>query len=369
MPSRRSRSVLPVDSIEPVQDPLTDTRLTVVNDEAAIDALIDRIFDPSRYQPLIVVSCAGDTDRPRVSLTDLLTAVEDSANIVLIARHRLSWALSDRLPETMRCYGGAIRMWWPYADRSDENRHPSFVTMTEDAAPGTIRSIRRALVRLGFLTEPEPSTKPGPGYQSVVSPVLVQQIRPDSPRASEVIAALREELRLAQERASAATLDASALRRQVRTLTEQLESANAQRVGQRVFTDPVQQFEHEVWLSWLNNHTPDDREQFPLRPYTLGADFLDSVESLEGVDREKIVSTCVDVLTSRVWTHPGRQAHQQRLGTGGNAPAQSREDGSIAWRCSIQNNTPSARRLMWWECVGGSVELARVAIHDDMTIR
>jgi hypothetical protein len=45
-----------------------------------------------------------------------------------------------------------------------------------------------------------------------------------------------------------------------------------------------------------------------------------------------------------------------------------REDGARAWRVSLQSNTPAARRLHYWVLPDGSIELAKVGVHDDMSI-
>ncbi|MBX3195982.1 MAG: hypothetical protein KF727_12895 [Microbacteriaceae bacterium] len=74
----------------------------------------------------------------------------------------------------------------------------------------------------------------------------------------------------------------------------------------------------------------------------------------------------VDVLTDRAKDLPGRELHRLRTGeSGGDAPRVRPEDGAAAWRAAIELHTPSARRLHYWQ-VGNRIELARVALHDDM---
>lgn len=41
---------------------------------------------------------------------------------------------------------------------------------------------------------------------------------------------------------------------------------------------------------------------------------------------------------------------------------------AVAWRASLQVNTPSARRIHYWVLPSGRVDLARVSTHDDFTI-
>ena len=44
---------------------------------------------------------------------------------------------------------------------------------------------------------------------------------------------------------------------------------------------------------------------------------------------------------------------------------ETRGDGGVAWRCSLQVNTPSARRLKYWQLPGGVVEFDSVGVHDE----
>ena len=42
-----------------------------------------------------------------------------------------------------------------------------------------------------------------------------------------------------------------------------------------------------------------------------------------------------------------------------------RNGGETCWRVSLQVKTPSARRLHYWVCADGSIELSSVRLHDD----
>jgi len=59
-----------------------------------------------------------------------------------------------------------------------------------------------------------------------------------------------------------------------------------------------------------------------------------------------------------------RETHQLRAGDGG-APTLTREDGATCWRVALQINTPSARRLHFWQPPGRPPELSSVRLHDD----
>jgi hypothetical protein len=37
----------------------------------------------------------------------------------------------------------------------------------------------------------------------------------------------------------------------------------------------------------------------------------------------------------------------------------------MAWRAAVSTGTPAARRIMWWLTPAGTIELNRLAPHDD----
>ena len=74
----------------------------------------------------------------------------------------------------------------------------------------------------------------------------------------------------------------------------------------------------------------------------------------------------MEVLTGLAEQSTGRELHQLRTSAGGNAAPQSRTDGAVCYRVSMQIHTPSARRLHFWKCPDGTIELSRVVVHDVM---
>ncbi len=97
--------------------------------------------------------------------------------------------------------------------------------------------------------------------------------------------------------------------------------------------------------------------------------WLDDLEDLartSKVRRTKVLDVAVHVLLNRAHTVPGLDVHQVRESAAGGVPFMRRADGSVGWRASLQSRAPAARRLMWWSRPDGSVELARVARHDDL---
>lgn len=73
----------------------------------------------------------------------------------------------------------------------------------------------------------------------------------------------------------------------------------------------------------------------------------------------------VHVPTGRDTELASRELHQLRTGLGANDATVLRDRGEICWRVSLQSNTPGARRLHYWSCADGSVELSSVRVHDD----
>ncbi|WP_460749345.1 hypothetical protein [Myceligenerans cantabricum] len=135
---------------------------------------------------------------------------------------------------------------------------------------------------------------------------------------------------------------------------------------ERYFTDPAQQFRFEVTQTWAQMVPAGEKERWPLEEYLLGSRFLESLETVEGISRDKVLRTVVHVVTGRAPEMNGLQVHPLRTGLGGDDPQRVRDDGAACWRVSLQVNTPSARRMHYWRLPGGGYELSRVVLHDDM---
>ena len=86
---------------------------------------------------------------------------------------------------------------------------------------------------------------------------------------------------------------------------------------------------------------------------------------MQGIRRSKVVEVVVQVLTGLDAGLASRERHQLRTGLGGDDPPVVRNGGETCWRVSLQVKTPSARRLHYWVCADGSIELSSVRLHDD----
>lgn len=184
---------------------------------------------------------------------------------------------------------------------------------------------------------------------------LVEDIR------RQTIAELREMLRdndatAAKDRARAEKAEKEVARLKGRKAPAA--AAKADTVVPHVYADREQQLRWEIEQEWLTGTPETDR--IPLRAFTLGPDFLDSLEA-DVVPRRKTIQVIIDVLAKRAWE---RRHCKQFVERGGNQRV--REDGGVAWRANVKSESPGAPRFTWWELVDDTVELAHVGHHDDL---
>ncbi|MFZ1286606.1 MAG: hypothetical protein WAR57_06175 [Candidatus Phosphoribacter sp.] len=181
----------------------------------------------------------------------------------------------------------------------------------------------------------------------------------------------REQLRFlleqAERRANKAENDLKSTRARLRKATSTSKSGSPTRTGPQ-FADPAQGFRYLVLTPWATRTLPSEQRDRPLADFLIGPRFLDSLERLEGVKAEKVADVVFEIVTGLALKLPSREVHHLRTGSGGDDPLRVREDGAVAWRASLQVNSPSARRIHFWVLPSGQVELARVATHDDFSI-
>ncbi|HZK05273.1 MAG TPA: hypothetical protein VFC82_05415 [Actinomycetaceae bacterium] len=131
------------------------------------------------------------------------------------------------------------------------------------------------------------------------------------------------------------------------------------------FADSEQGFRYLVLTQWATRTLPGEQSDRPLPDYIIGPRFLDSLRRLEGIKDEKVADVAFEIVTGLAPSLSSREVHQLRTGPGGDDPIRVRDDGAVAWRASLQVNTPSARRIHYWVLPNGQIELARVTTHDD----
>jgi hypothetical protein len=135
---------------------------------------------------------------------------------------------------------------------------------------------------------------------------------------------------------------------------------------QSLFLDEADQLDFEIRLAWARMVAPGDKAIYPLKAWRYGEAFFATLREIQGVSRDKVVEVIVHVLTGRDSELASRQLHQLRSSISGNAPPRTRAGGEVCWRVSLQHRTPSARRLHYWVCNDGAIELASIRNHDDM---
>lgn len=190
---------------------------------------------------------------------------------------------------------------------------------------------------------------------------VVEDLRERLASAEADRRALLEERRGALEEARSARAEADLRRSEVDVLRAQLDDVDR--------GDPAARFLRELRHTWSTlNVTDDDRTRYPFREPALGTRFLESLDRVQGISRERILEVCAHVVSNRAYDIAGLEVHQLRTSAAGGTPQRTRADGATAWRASLQVKTPSARRLHYWLLTDGTIELAQINTHDDMSI-
>ena len=224
-----------------------------------------------------------------------------------------------------------------------------------------------------------PETNHAPAKKAAVQSMSLQvtAIKAEKAHLEAELTELRDQVSgLRNERVQFAK-DLARAARQVETRDAELARMRSQlrRAKQRtappdvalpVFADRERGFRHLVEAAWARRIPVGEQPTRPLPDYAIGERFLDSVDALEGIAVDKIADVVMEVLTGLAEQSTGRELHQLRTSAGGNAAPQSRTDGAVCYRVSMQIHTPSARRLHFWKCPDGTIELSRVVVHDDM---
>ena len=296
--------------------------------------------------PDVEVWLLGETDGPPLS------RLIDAGDVVAVQIHIDGDALQCRLPDADDVLVPAVSVLpggppWLVPEDLIDDEEP-----VEVVAPEPVPL--------------EEAPAPAPAVQGAPDPATLGQLQ----AANRERALLDTRLAQAEAQVAAAKAEAAKLRRSLRDADKKAKHAvkRAEEMDDRarglgVFSDPEAQLRHEIWLQYLHRIPESQRAELPLLDYRFGPDFIDSLEGLEGVSRDKVVDVLVEVATGLVRQIHGRQLHQWRIGPVG--PQETRSDGGAAWRCSLQVNTASARRLKYWQLPGGPVEFDSVGVHDE----
>jgi len=168
-----------------------------------------------------------------------------------------------------------------------------------------------------------------------------------------------QEMRKQRDRATEAT-------KSWRSERDRRTAVEARMHGLGVHDDVEAQFRHEVEVA-SRRLSSGDASQRPTS-YLLGEEFLESVERIQGVDRSRIVEAVARLVSGRRDLVATLDVHPLRESAAGGAPPRVRADGARAFRASLQHGAAAARRLHYWLLTDGTLELANVGYHEDMSI-
>lgn len=132
-------------------------------------------------------------------------------------------------------------------------------------------------------------------------------------------------------------------------------------------------FNEELRRVWISRYKQSEREQkYPIdyTKFSYGPGFFETVfeKDLTEDELRKAVRVIVDIVTGREADARQNSVHPLRESEAPSASIRSRPDGATAWRASVEQNTPQARRLHFWKLPNNNIELAKIVRHDDFSI-
>jgi hypothetical protein len=194
---------------------------------------------------------------------------------------------------------------------------------------------------------------------------------------SDQLAAVTRECEDLRDALEAAEQDRKSLREKNQELRKELRAAEdraAALVRRTTQDEPLaseRAFLLGVRLAYARLFDEGARHERPLQRMRVGAAFLESLRELDGVAIDKVLEVCAHVAAGTAHELAAREVHQLRAGPKGASSRVRGSDQAQAWRCALQVNTPSARRLHWWNVPGpggATIEFASVVLHDDFSI-
>lgn len=133
-----------------------------------------------------------------------------------------------------------------------------------------------------------------------------------------------------------------------------------------VFLDPAEDFDFRLTQAWALQIPASEKGRLGLGHYRMGEDFLRTLRDQPHEKQKKAFKAIVDLLINDPARLNAREAHQLRTSAAGGSEPVSRHGGQDScWRLAIEQNVPAARRLHYWKCSDGVIELSRVAVHDE----
>ncbi|WP_043444249.1 hypothetical protein [Arthrobacter sp. L77] len=132
------------------------------------------------------------------------------------------------------------------------------------------------------------------------------------------------------------------------------------------FLTAAAQLEHDLYLAWVERIPATEKATHPLGRYRLGQEFVPSLALLASDKRRKALKAVVDLLSAFDGPLQARDPHPLRVSSAGDSPTVMRAGGAEScWRLSVEQGAEAARRLHYWRCADGLIELSRVVVHED----
>lgn len=318
----------------------------------AVADFFDLVMKEQLSFPAVVVTKPSHEAAPYIPLDDLYEAIGDIADIYFLDSAAVD--IREVVPrragaadlEDVNVYGGATRMFpagrWDSA-RLFMARSPEEGKQRVRAITGHVKSLLNHRGSLSYTTSTSQNA---------------DAVRRESDSVKLVAAeaentALRERVRKLEAQLAAATRSKPASKPKTGPVP-------VHKPVRRMFADADAEIRFRVMALWAEQTTPAEKQESPLPKYTFGEGFAASLDELSAHNPQLLdkVARCV----LRILLGQDRDGH--KLDTTGKV----REDGAVAWRSYVEQNTASARRLHYWRKPGGQVELGKVVLHDDYSI-
>jgi hypothetical protein len=122
----------------------------------------------------------------------------------------------------------------------------------------------------------------------------------------------------------------------------------------------------ELQLAWVERVPYNERAGRAAPVAIVGDRFVESFVAMESGKKAKALRAMLDVLSGDRAKLAALEVHPLREGDGATARDLVREDGAKCKRAYIEEKSPAARRLHYWQLPDNSIEFSRVVLHDDM---
>lgn len=311
------------------------------------------VIDPSRERPIVIVSIDPHVAH-HIESQRIQADVTPLADVITLRNGPATRELANWLPAGTAVYGNAGRVYpTGQAWISDPRQARLHVAPTPARAREATESLINDALTLGYTSTPRSPANDECNCPQVRQ--LTDQVR--------LLTAERDELAARNSRLSDQLAKARCARQRLKIA---IHSDPCRAPVTALFSDTESQFRHDVYMEWVTRIPAADKPRRPLPArFDLGPDFLSSLERVQGVSYQKVLSITVEILTGLVDHIPGRQAHRMRSSRGGDAPDGRRaRNGAVIMRANVQTNSPSSRRIHYCSS-GGVIELINIALHDD----